>query len=350
MANKKIVRVAINGFGRIGRLFFRQFFGTKGFEIVGINDLGDLENLAYLLKYDSVYRGYGKDVGCRMSDVGRGQLFVDETEIAFIAEKDPTKLPWKAWDVDVVVEATGAFESFEKASAHITAGAKRVVIAAPAKDDEGVAGGRTVLAGINEELLATCQISSNGSCTTNAAAPVAAILHEAIGIAKGFLSTAHAYTATQNLVDGATKGKDFRRGRAGACNVVPSTTGAAISVTRGIPELAGKFDGIALRLPIPTGSLVDFTFLMKRKTTPEEINEVLRAASLTPRWQGIVRVSDEQMVSSDVVGDTTPSVVDSQYTKVVDGDLVKVLVWYDNEWGYVPTLIRQVKKSAEFIS
>ena len=338
----KNIKIAINGFGRIGRLFFRQIFGMEGVEIVAINDLGDLENLAYLLKYDSVYRTWDKNVRA-----GLNELIVDNKKVIFVQEKDPAKLPWGDLGVDIVVEATGAFESFEKSSAHLVAGAKRVVIASPAKDAEGVADGRTILAGINEDLLATCKISSNGSCTTNAGAPIAAVMHESLGIMKGFLSTAHAYTATQNLVDGTTKGKDFRRGRAGAMNVVPSSTGAAVSITRGIPELAGKFDGIALRIPVITGSVVVFTFLTKRKTTVDEVNNILRTAAASPRWDGILKVSEDQLVSSDVIGDHTPSIVDALSTRVVDGDLVTVLAWYDNEGGYIPTLIRQVKKSAE---
>ncbi len=342
MSNKKNIRVAINGFGRIGRLFFREFFGMKGFEIVAVNDLGDPENLAYLLKYDSVYRTYGRAVS-----VENGKLMVNGQSTVMVAEKDPIKLPWKDLNIDIVVEATGAFESFEKSNAHIVAGAKRVVIASPAKDAEGTANGKTILAGVNEDQLSTCQISSNGSCTTNAASPVAAVLHEAFGIVKGFLSTAHAYTGTQNLVDGSTKGKDFRRGRAGAVNIVPSSTGAAISITRGIPDLVGKFDGIALRIPIITGSIISFTLLLKRKTTVEEVNDVLRKAAALPRWDGILKVSDEQLVSSDIIGDPVPAIVDALSTRVVDGDLVNVLVWYDNEGGYIPTLVRQVQKSAE---
>ncbi len=343
-----MAKIAINGFGRIGRLFFRQAFGKKGMEIVAINDLGDIENLAYLLKYDSVYRTYDKTVGFERNPNGGGVLIVDGKKIGVIQEKDLTKLPWKGLDIDVVVESTGAFESFEKAAVHVTAaGAKKVVISAPAKDDEGVAGGQTILLGLNEEKFKTCNVSSNGSCTTNGTHPVAAVMHEAIGIQKAFLSTTHGYTATQNLVDGPTKGHDFRRGRAAAVNITPSFTGAAISVTRGIPELAGKFDGIALRVPVITGSCADFTFLTKRKTTIEEVNDAFRAAAKTKRWKGVLEVSEDQLVSSDIIGMSAASMVDLQYTKVVDGDLVKVLSWYDNEWGYVTTLVTHVQKAAE---
>jgi len=244
-------RIAINGFGRIGRLFFRQIFGTKGVEVVAINDLGDIENLAYLLKYDSVYRVYDRkiEVGRTVAD-GRGELLVDGKSVIVFQEKDPARLPWNAMKIDVAVESTGAFESFEKASVHLTAGAKRVVISAPAKDDERD-DAKTVLLGMNEEQFKVCKVTSNGSCTTNATYPVAAVMNESVGVAKAFLATTHGYTATQNLVDGPTRGKDFRRGRAGAINIAPSFTGAAISVTRALKDLEGKFDGIALRVPIP---------------------------------------------------------------------------------------------------
>lgn len=347
-----MAKVAINGFGRIGRLFFRQAFGKKGLDIVAINDLGDIENLAYLLKYDSVYRTYDKEVKFKRDPAappagGGGELEIDGKKIKVIQEKELAKLPWKDLKIDVAVESTGAFESFEKASAHVTAaGAKKVVISAPAKDGEGVAGGRTILLGINEDEFKTCNVSSNGSCTTNATHPVAAVMQESVGVQKAFLSTTHGYTATQNLVDGPTKGKDFRRGRAAAVNIAPSFTGAVVSVTRALKELEGKFDGIALRVPIIAGSLADFTFVTKRKTSVEEINEIFRNAAKSPRWKGILEVSENQLVSSDIIGMTAASMVDLQYTKVVDGDLVKVLSWYDNEWGYVTTLVEHVKKAA----
>lgn len=343
-----MAKIAINGFGRIGRLFFRQAFGKRGLDIVAINDLGDIENLAYLLKFDSVYRTYDKEVKFEReaSGVG-GTLIVGGHKIKVISEKDMTKLPWGAMKIDVVVESTGAFESFEKSAPHVTAaGAKKVVISAPAKDEEGTAGGKTILMGINEDQFKTCQVTSNGSCTTNATSPVVAVLHEAIGIQKAFLATTHAYTATQNLTDGPTRGKDFRRGRAGAANIAPSFTGAAVSVTRGVPDLKGKFDGIALRVPIVTGSIGSITFLAKRKTTVEEVNQILKDAAASKRWKGILGYSEDQLVSSDVVGTEYAALVDSQYTKVIDGDLVNVLSWYDNEWGYVTTLVDHVLKAA----
>ncbi|MEK7192047.1 MAG: type I glyceraldehyde-3-phosphate dehydrogenase [Patescibacteria group bacterium] len=339
-----MAKIAINGFGRIGRLFFRQAFGRKGLDIVAINDLGDIENLAYLLKYDSVYRTYDKEVA---SDKENGLLIVDGKKIKVLQEKELAKLPWKDLKIDVAVESTGAFESFEKASVHVTAaGAKRVVISAPAKDADGVAGGRTILLGVNEEDFKTCKVSSNGSCTTNATHPVVAVLSENPGIAKAFLATVHGYTATQNLVDGPTKGQDYRRGRAAAVNISPSFTGAAISVTRPLPELAGKFDGLAYRVPIATGSLADITFVTKRKTSAEEINKILTDAANSERWKGILEVTNDQIVSSDIIGMPQAALVDLQYTKVIDGDLVKVLSWYDNEWGYVTTLVEHVIKAA----
>lgn len=344
-----MAKIAINGFGRIGRLFFRQAFGKKGLDIVAINDLGDIDNLAYLLRFDSVYRAYDKEVKVERDPSGMGgTLIVGGKKVKVISEKDMTKLPWGAMKIDVVVESTGAFESFEKAAPHVTAaGAKRVVISAPAKDSEGTAGGQTILMGINDDKLGACVISSNGSCTTNATSPVVAVLHEALGIQKAMLSTTHAYTATQSLTDSPTKGKDFRRGRAAASNITPSSTGAAVSVTRGIPELKGKFDGIALRVPVITGSLADITMLVKRKTTVEEVNSILKKAAESKRWKGILEYTEEQLVSSDTIGMAHAALVDSQYTKVVDGDLVKVLSWYDNEWGYVTTLIDHVEKAAK---
>lgn len=342
-----MAKVAINGFGRIGRLFFRQVFGNvRKLDIVAINDLGDIENLAYLLKYDSVYRTYDKEVSFVRNANGGGTLVVDGRKIVVLSEKDPAKLPWGEMKVDVVVEATGIFESFEGASVHTReAGAKRVVITAPAKDDEGISGGRTVLMGINEEDLGGGFVSSNGSCTTNATHPVAAVLSETPGIVKAVLSTVHGYTATQNLTDAPTRGKDFRRGRAASANIVPSTTGAAISVTRALAPLRGKFDGIALRVPVIAGSLIDLTFVAKRRTSVEEINQVLTEASKSKRWKGILAVTNDQLVSSDIIGAPYGSIVDLAYTKVIDGDLVKVLSWYDNEWGYVTTLVRHVQEA-----
>jgi glyceraldehyde 3-phosphate dehydrogenase len=344
-----MARIAINGFGRIGRLFFRQAHGHKGLDVVAVNDLGDIENLAYLLKYDSVYRNYDKSVEFKRDPSGiGGGLKVDGKKIVVVQEKDPTKLPWKDLKIDVAVESTGVFESFEKAAAHLTAGAKKVVITAPAKDEERP-DAQTVLLGVNEDQFKVCKITSNGSCTTNAAHPVVAVLTENPGIQKAFLATVHGYTATQNLVDGPTRGKDFRRGRAAAVNISPSFTGAAISVTRAVKALEGKFDGLAYRVPIVSGSLADITFVAKRKTSVEEINDILEKAAASPRWKGILAVTEDQIVSSDIIGLSAASLVDLQYTKVIDGDFVKVLSWYDNEWGYVTTLVQHVLKAADYV-
>lgn len=313
--------------------------------VVAVNDLGEIENLAYLLQFDSVYRAYPEQV---IADSKNMILRVGRREIKFLQEKDPVALPWKDLGIDVVVEATGAFESFEKAKMHLVAGAKRVLLTAPAKDSDNQEG-RTILMGVNEKDLSSCSISSNGSCTTNAASPVMTILSKNPGIAKAVLSTVHAYTATQNLVDGPVKGGDFLRGRAAAENIVPSTTGAATAVSRALPELSGKFDGLSMRVPVSSGSLADITFVAKRPTSKEEINDILKKAAVLPEWQGIFAVSEQPLVSSDIIGSSLASVADLSFTKVIDGDLVKVLSWYDNEWGYASTLVEHLLKIREII-
>jgi len=339
-------RVAINGFGRIGRLFFRQSFGNPNIEVVAINDLGDVENLAYLLKYDSVYGRFGKDV---KADAAGGALIVDGREIKFLQVKDPTQLPWKDMNIDIAIESTGLFDSYEKSKVHLQAGAKRAVITAPAKDNDG-ADGQTVLMGVNEENMKTCSITSNGSCTTNSASPVMQILSENPGIVKASLSTVHAYTATQSIVDGPVRGgHDFRKGRAAAHNTVPETTGAAISVARAIPSLMGKFDGLSFRVPNITGSISDMTFIAKRQTSVEEINQILTDAANSDRWRGVLKVTRDQIVSSDIIGEPYGAIVPLDLTKVIDGDMVKVLSWYDNEAGYVSTLVKHVEKVAELV-
>jgi glyceraldehyde 3-phosphate dehydrogenase len=338
-----MAKIAINGFGRIGRLFFRQAFGLPEIEVVAINDLGDLANLAYLLKYDTVYGRYEKEVKTEAGD-----LLVAGKRIKCLQVKEPTALPWRDLEIDIVVEATGIFESYEMAKAHLKAGAKRVVITAPAKDPDGTLG-RTVLVGVNEDEAKGVELTSNGSCTTNAASPVIAVMNESLGIAKAILNTVHGYTATQNLVDGPTKGTDFRRGRSAGQNIVPSTTGAAIAVTRAIRELEGKFDGIALRVPVVTGSIADITFLAKRKTSVEEVNGLLKKAAASPRWRGVLAVTQDQLVSSDIIGEPYGAIVDLNFTKVIDGDLVKILSWYDNEWGYCATLVKHLQNVVSLI-
>ncbi len=340
-----MVRVAINGFGRIGRTFFRLAFGNPDFEVVAINDLGDIDNLAYLLTYDSVYGRSPFSV-----EVKEGALHVNGKKIMFTQEREPNKLPWKDLAIDIVVESTGFFTTYESAKLHLDAGAKRVVVTAPMKGDAVAAGveGATVLMGVNHEKLKTCQISSNASCTTNATSPLIAILKEVVGIEKAVLNTVHAYTASQSLVDGPSK-KDMRGGRAAALNIVPSTTGAAIATTLAHPELEGLFDGIALRVPVPVGSIVDVTFIAKRDTTVEEINTALIKAAQDPRWKHLFAVTAEEIVSTDIIGSRVGSIADLSFTKVVGGNLVKVLAWYDNETSYTQTLVEHVRESAKHV-
>lgn len=332
-------RVAINGAGRIGRAFFKLALKSKELEVVGINDLGDLANIAYLLKYDTVYGRSNLDI-----EINKENLVVDGKEIRFFSEKEPVKLPWKELDVDVVVESTGFFTSYAAASAHLDAGAKRVVVTAPMKDDPvpGIEGD-TVLMGINEERLGRCLITSNASCTTNAGSPLIAILDESVGIEKAVLNTTHGYTASQAIVDGPAK-RGWREGRAAAQNIVPSSTGAAIAVTKAFTKLKGLFDGISMRVPVVAGSIVDVTFIAKRNTTAEEVNEILKKASKEKRWQGIFAVTEEELVSSDILGSPYGSIADLGLTRVVGGNLVKVLAWYDNESGYSHTLLSHVIK------
>jgi len=339
-----MARVAINGFGRIGRTFFRNSYNHPDIEVVAINDLGSIENLAYLLKYDTAYGQAPFEV--LLND---GKLFVNEKEIAFFQEKDPNQLPWGQHEIDVVVESTGFFTTYTAANQHISAGAKRVVISAPAKDGDGTVSGATVLMGVNHDALATCQVSSNASCTTNATSPLIAILKEGVGIEKAILNTVHAYTATQSLVDGPAK-KDLRSGRAAAQNISPASTGAAQATTKAHTELEGLFDGISLRVPVPVGSIVDVTFIAKRETTVEEINALFVTAAQDERWQGLFAVTDEPVVSSDIIGSRVGSIADLSCTRVVGGNLVKVMAWYDNETSYTETLIHHVVAAAKQIS
>ena len=324
-----MARVAINGFGRIGRCFLRSSYGRGEIEIVAINDLTTPENLAYLLKYDSVY---GKAPFSVSSEPGA--LIVDGKKIPVLAERDPAKLPWKDMNVDIVIESTGFFTDGEKAKAHIDAGAKHVIISAPAK---GV-GADTVLIGANEDAFGGSSVTSNASCTTNAASPLIGVLDEVIGVERALLNTTHAYTATQSIVD-APAADDFRRGRAGAHNLAPSSTGAAKATALAYPQLAGKFDGISIRVPVIAGSIVDVTFVPKRATTVEEVNNALKAAAASDRWKKVFAVSEEPLVSSDILGLPYGSIADLSMTRVVDGMLVKVLAWYDNEMGYTHTLV-----------
>ncbi len=321
-------------------------FGHPDFEIVAVNDLGSIESLAYLLKYDTVYGHAQMDV-----QVQEGSLIIDGKKIQFIQERDPSMLPWGEMGIDVVVESTGFFSSYEGSKAHLEAGAKRVVISGPVKDDPSAVGvkGATVLMGVNDAQLSSCTITSNASCTTNATSPLIAILKEAIGIEKAILNTTHAYTASQSLVDGPSK-KDLREGRAAAQNIVPSSTGAAKATTLAHTELSGKFDGISVRVPVAVGSLVDVTFIASRDTTVEEVNTALRDASHSDTWKHLFAVTDEPLVSSDIIGARFAAIADLDMTRVVDGNLVKVLAWYDNESSYTHTLIEHVGAVARFFN
>ena len=323
----KKIKVAINGLGRIGRAFLRAAQRSQGstLEIVAVNDLMPRENAEYLLRHDSVYR------------TDR----TDKSNWTYLSEKDPAKLPWKELDIDVVVESTGFFASAEKARAHLDAGAKRVVITAPIID------GETVLIGINEERFKKVKISSNASCTTNATSPIIAILDESVGVEKAVLNTVHAYTATQSLVDSPAVRRGMRDGRAAAVNIIPSSTGAAIAVTKAYPKLEGKFDGISLRVPVVCGSIADITFIAKRETTTEEVNDILRKAAKMPRWRGIFAASDDELVSSDIIGRSEGAIAELSMTRVVSGNLAKVLAWYDNESGYANTLVRHVLEAGK---
>lgn len=339
----KKIKVGINGFGRIGRAFLKIAWERPELEIVAVNDLGDVHNLAYLLKHDTVYREWKHEISAE------GQIIkIDGKEVKVLAEKDPAMLPWKDLEVDVVVESTGLFTSYDKANAHIKAGAKKVVISAPSKGGDDSVHGETILLAVNEEKFGTCDVTSNASCTTNAASPLIAILDETLGIEKAILSTVHGYTASQALVDGPSK-KDMREGRAAAQNIVPSSTGAAIAVTKAFTKLEGLFDGISIRVPVPAGSIADITFISKKETTAEEVNEILKKASKDKRWQGVFAVTEEPLVSSDILGNSHASIADLEMTRVVGGNLVKVLGWYDNEMGYTYTLVDHVIKTGNAI-
>jgi len=325
-------RVAINGFGRIGRNAFKIAFDRSDVEIVAINDLTDTKTLSYLLQHDSSYGTYSHKV-----TFDEANIIVDDTKIPVSAEKDPTKLPWKQSKVDVVIESTGRFTKREDAAQHLTAGAKKVVISAPTKSVDI----DTLVMGANEENIEHAgDIVSNASCTTNSVAAIMAIMDEAFGIEKAMLTTVHSYTASQVLQDGPAK--DLREARAAAENIVPTTTGAAIAVTLALPQLKDKFDGMSIRVPSPVVSLSDVTLLLSRDTTKEDINKTFKKAVKEPYFQGILDVSEEPLVSKDYVGNSHSGIVDLLLTNVVGGNLAKVVVWYDNEWGYSNRLVEVV--------
>lgn len=336
-----MIKIAINGFGRIGRSAFKVAldYHKDEVDIVGINDLTDAATLAHLLKYDTAYGIYNHEISHDDQNI-----MVDGKKYHVYSEKEPAKLPWKELNVDVVIESTGFFTNRAGSMSHVKAGARRVVISAPVKGgDVG-----TYLIGVNADKdIGADPIINNASCTTNCIAPVAAIMHAKFGVAKAMMTTIHGYTADQNLQDGPHK--DLRRARAAAENIVPTSTGAAVATTETIPELKGLFDGMAIRVPTLVGSISDFTFLLKKKVTVEEVNKAFKEASANPLYKGILAVTEEPLVSSDIVGRTESSIVDLPLTQVVDGDLVKVFAWYDNEIGYSHRLVEQVIRAGKQI-
>ena len=332
------IRVAINGFGRIGRSAFKIAFEKKSMAIVAVNDLTDARTLAHLLKYDTAYGIYEQAVSW-----DDGYLIVEKKKIPVLSIKEPKDLPWRDMKVDVVLECTGIWTRDGAAKQHLMAGARRVIVSAPTSGTGGI---KTFLLGVNDKKYKDDNVISNASCTTNCIGPVAQIILENCGIKKAMMTTVHSYTADQNLQD--APHKDLRRARAAAANIVPTTTGAAIATTEAIPELKNKFDGIAIRVPTITGSLTDFTFLVERSVTVDEINQIFRDAAGSPRYRDILAVTEAPIVSSDVIGSTDSAIVDLGFTRVVGGDLVKVLAWYDNEWGYANRLVEQIEIVAKY--
>jgi len=325
------MKIAINGMGRIGRAALKIISETEGIEVVAVNDIVPIDNIVYLLKYDTVYGIYQNEVG--HTD---GNLLMNGKQIAYSSERNPENLPWKANGVDLVIESTGVFTQHEDAEKHIKAGAKTVIISAPTKSIDTP----TVVHGVNSQDGHT-SIFSCASCTTNNISPIVEILGRRIGVNKAIMTTVHAYTASQAMVDGPSK-KNFRMGRAGAANIVPTTTGAAIATTKALPEYSGKFDGVAIRVPIPVGSLSDMTFVLAKTTTVEEVNAILVEEANTERYAKVLDVTTEPIVSSDIVQSPYASTVDLSMTRIVDGDLLKIMTWYDNEWGFTNQMVRQI--------
>ncbi|MBD3309854.1 type I glyceraldehyde-3-phosphate dehydrogenase [Candidatus Woesearchaeota archaeon] len=327
-----MLRVAINGFGRIGRMVFRAGLEDPKIEFVALNDLTENKELAYLLKYDSAQPRWQGDVKAT-----KDSLVINGKKIKIFGEKEPSDLPWEKLDVDIVVESTGFFTTRKGASKHLEAGAKKVLVSAPCKCDQGEKPVQTMVMGINEHRYDGDKIVSNASCTTNCTAPMVKILDEAFGIKSGLLTTVHAYTSSQNLVDAPHK-KDPRRGRAAAVNMVPTTTGAAKAVEEVIPKLKGRLDGVAIRVPVPAGSITDLTVGLKKKTDPENINNAFKKAA-KGKLKGILEYTDEPLVSSDIVGNNHSVIFDSALTRMIGGNFAKVYGWYDNEWGYSNRMI-----------
>ncbi len=328
------IRVAINGFGRIGRCALKVALENPQIEVVAINDLMPIENAIYLLKYDTAYGVYYKEI-----KIQNGNLSLDGKEIKYLSEKDPNNLPWSENNIDIVFECTGRFVKDGSAKVHINSGAKKVILSAPAKGEGNVP---TFLMGVNHESYMGQNLISNASCTTNCIAPVLDVMNKKFGVLKSVMNTIHATTNTEAVVDSTPPGggDDYRRGRASAHNMVPTTTGAAIAATKALPDLEGKFDGTAVRVPILVGSISDIVMVLKRNVTVEEVNQAFKEAVNDPHYKGYLAVSDgENLVSSDIVGNPYSSIVDLELTKVVGGDLVKVVAWYDNEWGYASRMI-----------
>ena len=324
-----MVKVAINGFGRIGRNAFKILMGRKDAEVVAINDITDAKTLAHLLKYDSSYGTYDAKVEAKEK-----AIVVDGKEVPVYAEKDPKALPWKDLGVDVVIESTGFFTKPEDAKAHIEAGAKRVVISAPAKGE----GAKTVVLGVNEDIVENGdEIISNASCTTNCIAPIMKVLEDKFGIEKAMMTTVHSYTGSQKLLD--APAKDLREARNAATNIVPTTTGASKAAALTIPSLTGKFNGLSVRVPTPVVSLSDITAIIKQDTTKEELAELFKNAAKEPYYKGIIGVTEEELVSSDFIGDPHSCIIDLPLLDVVGGNMIKVVAWYDNEWGYSNRLV-----------
>ncbi|MFA5753930.1 MAG: type I glyceraldehyde-3-phosphate dehydrogenase [Patescibacteria group bacterium] len=335
----KKMNIAINGFGRIGRAAFKVIWMRfPNLNVVAINDLTDPKTLAHLLKYDSCYGSTKQAISAT-----KDSLVVTGQKIPVLAIKDPAQLPWKALKVDVVLECTGRFTNKEDLSLHLKAGAKKVVLSAPAKKG----GVKTIVLGVNEKnLKATDNLLSCASCTTNCLAPTTAVIKENFGIKKAIMTTIHSYTADQNLVDGPHK--DLRRARAAALNIIPTTTGAALATTEAIPSLKDKFDGLAMRVPTPIGSLCDTVYVLNKKTTVEAVNRAFIKAA-QGRWRGIIEASPEELVSTDIVGNPHSAIVDLLSTKVIGGDLLKVIAWYDNEWGYSNRFVELANSLGKFI-
>ncbi|MDX1614425.1 MAG: type I glyceraldehyde-3-phosphate dehydrogenase [Candidatus Promineifilaceae bacterium] len=333
----KRLRVGINGLGRIGRAAFKVLLETPKLEVVGVNDLIDNENLAYLLKYDTVYGRYDKTV-----DYDDDALIVDGQEYPLSHIKDPAQLPWDELDVDLVFECTGVFTQRVDLEKHIEAGADKVILSAPAKSENV----QTVVYGSSQNGK-EAQIISCASCTTNCITPVIEVIGRRIGIKKAMLTTVHAYTSSQSIVDGPNK--KMRRGRAGAENFVPTSTGAALATTKALPQYEGRFDGVAIRGPIPVGSIADIVILTERETSVEEVNDIFREEAQSERYDGVLGAAEDELVSADIVQDPRASIVDLGMTQVVDGDMVKVMSWYDNEWGYVNQMVREAVDWADII-